>query len=133
MPTSVRISVTGTADATYQWFNHGGNKPEGVPFHASLSIDVTQTFPVRNGHPVVGQDRDGDGLTDDVDNCPVVGNPGQGDANLNGVGDACEPPDLHHTTAAFLQAKPDGGTAADRSDNDYDDPPNGRRLLIAKA
>jgi hypothetical protein len=46
---SVPISVTGDATATYQWFNHGGNKPEGVPFSASEKIDVTQTFPVRNG------------------------------------------------------------------------------------
>jgi hypothetical protein len=46
---SVPISVTGTASATYQWYNHGGNKPQGEPFSASMTIDVTQTFPVRNG------------------------------------------------------------------------------------
>jgi hypothetical protein len=69
-------------------------------------------FPVRNGHPVVGQDRDGDGVTDDLDNCPVVANAGQEDANLNGIGNACEQPDLHHTTAAFLQANQDGTTSA---------------------
>src|SRR6266542_2951178 len=45
----VPISVTGDASATYQWFNHGGNKPQGVPFSAHETITVTQTFPVRNG------------------------------------------------------------------------------------
>jgi hypothetical protein len=45
----VPIHVTGTASATYQWLNHGGNHPMGTPFNVSLAVDVTQTFPVRNG------------------------------------------------------------------------------------
>jgi hypothetical protein len=45
----VPITVTGQASTTYQWFNHGGNKPQGVPFSSSTEINVTQTFPVRNG------------------------------------------------------------------------------------
>jgi len=69
-------------------------------------------FPVRNGRPVVGHDGDSDGLTDDLDNCPTVGNPAQEDADLNGIGDACTSPDLHHTTAAFLQANADASTTA---------------------
>jgi hypothetical protein len=36
-------------------------------------------------------DVDGDGVCGDVDNCPLVANPGQEDADSNGVGDACEP------------------------------------------
>jgi D-alanyl-D-alanine carboxypeptidase len=36
-------------------------------------------------------DEDGDGLTNDVDNCPLVANPDQSDSDANGVGDACEP------------------------------------------
>jgi hypothetical protein len=69
-------------------------------------------FPVRNGRPVVGHDGDSDGLTDDLDNCPTVGNPAQTDADLNGIGDACTSPDSHHTTAAFLQANADASTTA---------------------
>jgi hypothetical protein len=46
---SVPISVTGDATATYQWFNNGGNKPQGQPFSVHETINVTQTFPVRNG------------------------------------------------------------------------------------
>jgi len=35
-------------------------------------------------------DTDHDGVWDAVDNCPLVSNPGQADANGSGIGDACE-------------------------------------------
>lgn len=38
-----------------------------------------------------GADQDTDGLTDIVDNCPVVANVDQADGDLDGLGDACEP------------------------------------------
>ncbi len=36
-----------------------------------------------------GQDRDGDGVPDEWDNCPFVANASQADANGDGVGDSC--------------------------------------------
>jgi hypothetical protein len=45
---------------------------------------------VPEGYPVDG-DVDGDGVLDEVDNCPDLFNPDQLDSDANGIGDACEP------------------------------------------
>ncbi len=37
------------------------------------------------------QDTDGDGLTDDIDNCPATVNPDQNDFDVDGLGDLCDP------------------------------------------
>ena len=81
--------------------------------HGSLNSSQPgrYVFAVRNGAPVVGgDDRDSDGIADDLDNCPSVANAGQEDENFNGIGDACETPGLRHSTAAFMQANFDGTT-----------------------
>ena len=39
-------------------------------------------------------DRDGDGLTDSLDNCPMMANPDQADFDCDGQGDACDANDI---------------------------------------
>jgi len=41
---AVDITVSGDAKATYQWFNHGGNKPQVVPFNVNQTFSVSGTF-----------------------------------------------------------------------------------------
>ena len=49
---------------------------------ASITIDISAV-----------QDRDGDGIGDDVDNCPLLYNPDQADVDNDGTGDACDDDD----------------------------------------
>src|SRR5262245_4172053 len=37
---TVNITLSGDAVAVYQWFNHGGNKPQGVPFNVNQSFAI---------------------------------------------------------------------------------------------
>ena len=69
-------------------------------------------------------DRDGDGIPDAMDNCPRVFNPvrpvdnmRQGDADMDMVGDACDPCPLNANTTAC--------TRPDPNDRDGDMVPNG--------
>jgi hypothetical protein len=52
------------------------------------SFSVTGTIFSVNGQPM--NDRDGDGVPDDEDNCPDVPNPDQADEDGDGLGDACD-------------------------------------------
>src|SRR5436190_8858074 len=48
--TSVGITLTADATATYQCYNKAGNKPQGVPKTSGPSgVSGSGTFPVRNG------------------------------------------------------------------------------------
>ncbi|UCE19790.1 MAG: FG-GAP repeat protein [Gemmatimonadota bacterium] len=57
----------------------------------SGGYDAGETY-VIFGIPVV-TDNDGDGILDDVDNCPITFNPDQTDYDEDGLGDACDPDD----------------------------------------
>ena len=46
---SVDFSLTGTANVTSQCFTKSGNPVNGVPKSEQVDVNVTGTFPVRNG------------------------------------------------------------------------------------
>lgn len=87
-------------------------------------------FSVRSGVPVAGQDRDGDGVPDELDSCPLTSSADQADADLNGVGDVCQSPAGGHATAIFLQALLDGRTAGEPGGTAFADEPTLLERLV---
>ena len=75
-------------------------------------------------------DSDGDGITDDEDNCPLIENPDQNDKDLDGIGNKCDPDDdndgiLDEPDNCRLVANPDqldtdGDGKGDLCDDDDD-------------
>lgn len=63
---------------------HQGTRKLAAGTHGRSMYSITITCPDVT-------DTDGDDVMDFCDNCPTTSNPGQEDADQNGVGDACEP------------------------------------------
>lgn len=80
-----------------------------------------------NSETFIISDSDGDGVNDDVDNCPDTPNPDQADLDGDGLGDVCDPDDDGDgvndevdncpTTANADQADGDGDGIGDVCDN----------------
>ncbi len=77
--------------------NPGRNPNETVEYYVRCTFDGPQGSYEKNSStnsytmpPSQADDRDGDGIPDDVDNCPGVKNPTQIDTDGDGVGDACD-------------------------------------------
>jgi len=54
----------------------------------------TQILGLFDGNCNITNDSDGDGIADDIDNCPNDENPNQADADGDSIGDVCDLPDL---------------------------------------
>jgi len=79
-----------------------------------LSPDPDESDPVRIPVEDLTDDADGDGIEDELDNCPMVRNPQQVDSDQDGIGDLCD-------NCAFVansdQGDRDGDGLGDACDN----------------
>jgi hypothetical protein len=92
-----------------QWFAPGPEICNGLDDNGDGRVD--EGFPDRDGDGIadcVDDDDDNDGVADGLDNCPLTSNPTQTDANLNGVGDVCDPAASIFNPRSAFTIEPDG-------------------------
>jgi hypothetical protein len=72
------------------WVPAGVNGTTGGNPSYPARMAVSATVGVLHVYAVFLNDADGDGIRDELDNCPTVANPSQLDTNGDGIGDACQ-------------------------------------------
>lgn len=82
-PSAVVPAVLGSVKLTI-------NSPDSIRFEYQINGNSGGLDLVPFTIALPATDTDGDGIDDDVDNCPSVSNPDQADSDGNGIGDACE-------------------------------------------
>jgi hypothetical protein len=112
-PTPRNSHVAVLDPATSRMIIFGGDTTAGAFANDIWVLPDSNGVGLRLGSRGLITDADGDGISDDADNCPSISNSDQKDSNLDGVGDACETPAFQRNTAAFIQANLDGTTAVE--------------------
>jgi hypothetical protein len=88
-----RKAGTGNGDRFTLGIRIDGNQIRVPEAYENVAVaSVGTTLPDTVGF-VLGTDTDGDNIVDYSDNCPLMYNPGQEDADGDGIGDACDVPD----------------------------------------
>jgi len=91
-------------------------KATTLPSSATLA-GATLELPIREGDGSAGgvpTDSDGDGVSDQGDNCPDASNPGQADSDSDGRGDACDSAVASRQAAEPCAERRAGGRRRDR-------------------
>ena len=88
-----------------------------VTINASNHLILEATLSANSAPTDVDEDSDGDGITNNLDNCPSTANADQADTDGDGIGDVC---DNAPTVANANQLDTDGDGVGDVSDTDDD-------------
>ncbi len=112
---------------------HASGLGTGTEFFESVNLDTQVVLDLGAGCDPFPNDTDNDGVPNNSDNCPLDANPGQQDADMDGIGDACDfgPADADMdgvpdstdnclTTPNPLQENADGDALGDACDPDAD-------------
>jgi rhodanese-related sulfurtransferase len=75
-------------------------------------------------------DTDGDGITDDQDNCPAVSNPDQRDTDQDGFGDACGEKNLCPAEAVYGEDSEEVQLLREFRDSVVQKTSEGRKLIV---
>jgi len=78
----IKPNETISFEKSYNWFSE-------TAFDIIVTTARGNSYKIEDVFTTVG-DSDGDGILDDVDNCPSVSNSPQTDSNSDGVGDVCD-------------------------------------------
>jgi len=88
---ATELYAMGDQDALADQFDDMQHDFEGFHTEANDLLDILLTTEFDESMCAADPDADGDGVNDDVDNCPADANPNQTDTDGDGVGDACDP------------------------------------------
>ena len=94
----LKIQRIGSTVSTYYdkgfgWITIGtylNSTTDDIYMDVSIETGVNGKFHVESEGIYFTEDSDGDGISNENDNCPYIANPGQEDSDGNGIGDICE-------------------------------------------
>jgi len=84
------VAANPTAPTVYDDIAYISEPVPVIADNVTGNITIITNVATAPGGAEAATDRDGDGIPNDLDNCPDVPNPDQLDSNGNGIGDACD-------------------------------------------